>query len=396
MKYDFTTTIDRRSRSAAKWLGMDAELPNLEAGIIPFSVADLDMPIAPEIKERLSAYLSADGCFGYTSPSEEFYRAVVNWMKKRHDWQIEKEWIVNTAGVMHAVNIVINEFSEEGEGVILFSPVYHPFFMAIKENKRQVVDCPLIDDNGNYYIDWPNFERVAQNDKNRVLIFCSPHNPVGRVWEKEELSKVISICQQNNILLLTDEIHADFAMPTHHHYPIAKIAVDSSVQLITCTAPSKSFNLAGLQLSNIIIEDSDLRERFESRQRRSGVESLNCFSYKACELAYDYGEAWLDELIALVYSNYQMVVAYLNEHWPAVRIFPLQGTYLLWLDWGTVEIPNRNIIDFIIKEAKVFVTKGDKFSEGCSNFMRLQLAAPSKDLQEALERIRRALAQYGK
>jgi len=393
MKYDFETTIERRSRSSSKWLGMYRAIPDMPEDFIPFSVADLDLKIAPEIKEGLLSYLEADGCFGYTTGDEAFYDAVIKWMKKRHDWDIDREWIVNTSGVMHAINIAINEFCDEGGGVILFSPVYPPFSSASLTNKRKVIDCPMLIEDGIYKIDFDSFIEIAKDPNNKILLFCSPHNPGGRIWTKEELERVYAICKENDVLLISDEIHADFVMPGNKHYPLVKVVNDAEAKLIACTAPSKSFNLAGLQLSNIIITNPDIRERFEQRHSRSGVESCNSFSYKACELAYNSAEAWLDELIELVWGNYLMLVDYLKEHFPTVKVFPLQGTYLVWMDWSSVKIPGYNIVDFIMQQAKVCVSRGETFSERCSDYFRMHIACPREALLAGLERIRKAVAK---
>jgi len=283
--YDFETFVNRVNTGSAKWEQMKGWNPNVSEGIIPFSIADMELKNPPEIIEGLKKYIDSN-VLGYTQPTESYINAVCGWMEKRHNWKIKSEWIVGSAGVVSAFYSVIRALSKPGDGIIIMSPVYYPFYSAIELNNRKVVNNPLINTGSTYVIDYKDLEKKAQNPDNKILLFSSPHNPAGKVWNKEELEKVGEICLRNNVLIISDEIHFDLIMPGHKHTVFASISEELANKMIVCTAPSKTFNLAGMQTSNIIISNKAIRDAYLKEVESQGFFTLNILGYKACEIAY--------------------------------------------------------------------------------------------------------------
>lgn len=384
MTYDFNTLINRKNDGSSKWDLMD---PNTPDDIVPLSVADSDMPLAPEIKNGLIEYLNTNAVFGYSKANCEYYQAIINWMEKRHQYKITEEMIVVSNGIVPALYDAIRAFSNKGDGVIIFSPIYHPFYQAIETNNREVITCPLINKNGNYTIDFEQFEKLAKETKNKLLLLCSPHNPISRVWTKAELQKIANICLDNDIIIISDEIHADLIMPGYKHYPLASLNSAIENITITCTAPSKSFNLAGLQGSNILIKNPILKKQFILQQEKRCFHSLNTIAYKATILAYNYGEKWLDEFIELINNNYQLLTAYLKENMPLVKVSPLQGTYLAWLDFNDYHYDYK-LLEKKMRHANLYFNEGYIFGEEGKGFERVNIACPKDVLLAALERLK--------
>lgn len=385
MKYDFETLIDRRNTGAEKWNGLD--IPD---GSAPLSVADVDMKLCPEIKDGLIEFLNNNPVLGYTAGTDDYYKAVIKWLKDNHNFEIKKDWIVVSDGIVPALNRTVAAYTKENEGVIIFTPVYYPFFSAIKNNNRKVVECPLINKDTNYYIDFDLFEELASNSKNTLLILCSPHNPVGRVWTKEELLKIGEIALKNNLIIVSDEIHEDLTMPGIKHYPIASLSKELENITVTCTAPSKSFNIAGLQGSNIIISNEELRIKFKNKQSEIGFFSLNTLSYEATKLAYTKGEKWLEEFKELINHNYNILVEYVKTNLPKAIVYPLEGTYLAWIDFREYEYNYKELEDKM-NQAKVYLDHGYIFGSVGEGFERFNIACPTNVLIDALERIKNIL-----
>ena len=386
MKYDFETLIDRTLKGSAKWQGMKEINPDVPDGIVPLSVADCDLKLAPEIQAGLIEFMQNDPVLGYSAPTDEYYQSVINWMMNKFNYSIEKEWIVLSNGVVPALGDGVGAFTKGDEGVIIFTPVYYPFYKAIENNGRQIVKCPLINNEGHYEIDFALFEKLAKDSKNTLLILCSPHNPISRVWSKEELEKVAKICLENNIIILSDEIHEDLIMPGYKHTPVATLSEEIADITVTCTAPSKSFNIAGLQGSNIIIKNPELREKFVLQQSKKGFHTLNTISFEATRLAYSKGAAWLDAFKELIYQNYQMLTAFIQEKLPKVKVTPLEGTYLVWLDFRAYNLDYKELEKKMI-HANIYLDEGYVFGDEGKGFERVNIATPSKVLQEALNRI---------
>lgn len=392
MKYDFENVIDRSNLGSSKWSGMKKANPDVPDGIVPFSVADMELKNAPEIIEGLRDYLNVDKMsLGYTSPTESYNEAVKAWMKRRHNWDVDMQWNVLSPGVVAAIFHAVCAFTEPDDGVILFSPVYYPFKMSIELNKRTLVDVPLVDQGLHYEIDWESFEAAAKDPVNKVLLFCSPHNPVGRVWTSAELKRISEICLENNILMLSDEIHNDLIMPGYKHTVYATISEEAAQSCVIFTAPSKSFNLAGLHTSNIFVPNNELRKRFFDEMFSSALFTLNAIGYKACEIAYTQCADWLDQTIVLVDKNAKLVETYLSEKIPQIIVYPLEGTYLQWWDCRNLFNSDLEMEEFMKKKAHMFLDEGYMFGETGKGFERINLACPTHVLQEALERLSAAL-----
>ena len=392
MKYDFEHVIDRSKLGSGKWGDMKKANPDVPDGIIPLSVADMELKNAPQIMEGLRAYLDVDRMsFGYTSPTDDFNEAVRGWMKRRHSWDVDMKWNVLSPGVVTAFFNAVRAFTEPGDGVIIFSPVYYPFKMAIEVNKRTVADIPLVDLGMRYEIDWENFEAAAKEPTNKILLFCSPHNPVGRVWTVEELSRISRICLDNNVLMLSDEIHNDLIMPGYRHTVYAAISKEAEQNCVIFTAPSKTFSLAGLQTSNIFVPNDELRERFCEAMLSNALFSLNVIGYKACEIAYTQCEDWLDQVIELIAKNAKLTVTYMAENIPQIKVYPLESTYLQWWDCRALFDDYKEMEEFMHKKAYMFMDEGYMFGETGKGFERINLACPTHVLQEALDRLSAAL-----
>lgn len=390
MKYDFETVLSRVNTGSTKWNSIYKKYKNIPNNIVPLSVADMEFKNPPEINEGLSEYLKT-AIMGYTMGENGYYNAVINWQKRRHNWNIEKDWIIDYPGVVPALFNIVKTLTNENEGVIIFTPVYYPFYSAIKLNNRNVVECELINNNGIYEIDFDNFIKKAKDSKNKLLILCNPHNPVGRVWTKEELIKIGEICIENGIIVVSDEIHNDLIMPEYKHTVFASISDEFAKNSIICTAPSKTFNLAGLSLSNIIIPNYDIRKNIIRGKRDSGIFHCNIAGYKACEIAYNNCEEWLLQLIDVLNENKIFVENYIKENMPEIKVTPMEGTYLMWLDFRKLFDDYNELEKFMTEKAYVFADEGYIFGNGGKGFERINIACPKSVLFDALERIKNAL-----
>ena len=392
MQYDFTSVVNRHGQSAEKWALMRRRLPDIDESVVPFSVADMELKNPPEIINGLVDYLSHDAVLGYTVPYDAYYDAVINWMERRHDWKIEKEWISVSNGIIPALFDLVKAFAGEGEGVLLLSPSYYPFYSAIEKNRRRVVDCPLIDTGETYEIDFDLLEKLAGEPGSKLLIFCSPHNPVGRVWKRAELERVGKICAENGVTIVSDEIHFDLIMPGHSHTVMANVSQELADHVVTCTAPSKTFNLAGMQTANIVIKNPALRDAYREEQARSGFDCLNALGFRTCELAYTKCEAWLDELILLIEHNKKVLTEFMTGHLPEVKVYPLEGTYLVWMDFRSLGMSSGELETFMIEKAQVFFDEGYIFGKAGAGFERMNIACPTQVMLDGLKRI--AIALY--
>ncbi|MBS0381044.1 MAG: pyridoxal phosphate-dependent aminotransferase [Proteobacteria bacterium] len=391
-RYDFTTVIDRSRLASAKWLAMRRANPEVPAGIPPFSVADLDLPNAPEIIEGLKDFLD-DAVLGYTMPPASFTQAVVGWMQRRHGWTVDPEWIVQSPGVVPAFHLAIRAFTGPGDGVIIQTPAYYPFYNAITRNQRRLARNPLVLRDGRYRIDFDGLRRLAADPANKLLLFCSPHNPTGRVWTRDELQELADIVLANDLILVSDEIHFDLVLPGHRHTVVSTLGEAIARRSLVCTAPSKTFNLAGMQASNIVIQEPGLRARFEAELEAIGFFFLTTLGYKACELAYDKGEAWLEGLLQLIGRNHDLVKTFMAERLPAVTVFDLEGTYLQWMDFRGLGRSARELQALHEQQALVFFDEGTIFGEEGAGFERMNLATPTAAIDAALERLARCHAR---
>lgn len=381
--YDFETLVPRNKMGSIKWDEMKKANPDVAEDIVPFSVADMEFKNPPEIIEGLKQYLD-EVILGYTMPTDAYYDAVEGWMKRRHNWNINKESIVLSSGVVPALFTAVKAFLNPGDGVILLTPVYYPFFMAAKANGCNVAESPLKYDGTSYEIDFDDFEQKAKDPANKILLLCNPHNPVGRVWTEEELLRIGRICIDNNVLVVADEIHFDLIMPGYRHTVFASISEEFAQHSITCTAPSKTFNLAGMQTSNIIISNKEIREKFSIANQNAGNMLLNILGYKACEIAYNKCEKWLDELIEVIEGNRKYFVEFIEKNTPEIKPVRMEGTYLQWFDCRGLGMSYKELEHFMTKEAMMFLDEGYIFGRPGEGFERINLACPKHVLEKAL------------
>lgn len=390
MKYDFETLINRANTGSSKWEQMKVWNPKVSENVIPFSVADMELKNPPQIIEGLKSYLDST-ILGYACPTNSYLEAVGGWMKRRHDWNIQTDWILTSPGVVKAFFNAIRALTQPGDGVIIMTPVYYPFYAAIKRNNRSLVKNPLINTGSSYLIDFEDLEKKAQDPQNKILLFCSPHNPVGRVWTQEELAKVGEICLRNNVLIISDEIHFDLIMPGHQHTVFASLGEELANITITCTAPSKTFNLAGMQTSNIIIPNQKLRNAYVKEVEAEGSFSLNILGYKACEIAYTECDEWLDELIQLVYHNHLELKTYLEANLPQIKVYELEGTYLQWMNFRELGLDRHALEELMHSKAELFFDEGYVFGDEGNGFERMNIACPTNFMMQALERLKTAI-----
>jgi len=391
MKYDFETLVSRNNVGASKWNLMRKINNDVSDCIVPFSVADMEFKNPPEIIEGLKKYIDSS-IMGYTEATDMYYKAVCNWMKRRHRWNIEKEWITEFSGVVPALYTIVRALTKEKDNVLVMTPVYYPFYKAITDNNRQIIKSELIFNEDHYEINFEDFEEKAKLEDTKLLILCNPHNPVGRVWSEEELKNIGRICSDNNVIVVSDEIHFDLIMPGFKHTVFANISEEFANNSVICTAPSKTFNLAGLQVSNIVIENKKIRDKVRSERRKSiGNLGLNIFGYKACEIAYNECEQWLEELIQIINKNKKVVEDFFKSSIPEVNIINLEGTYLQWLDFRALEKDHKALEKFMTTQAMFFLDEGYVFGDEGKGFERINLACPTRVLQEALDRLLEAI-----
>lgn len=345
---------------------------------------------APEIIEGLKEYVDS-AIYGYTEATKKYYDSVCSWMERRHEYKIEPEWIVEFSGVVPALHTIVQALTNVNDGVIVMPPVYYPFYKAIKGHERRIIENKLIYNEGKYSINFEELEEEASREDTKLIILCNPHNPVGRVWTRDELKKVGEICIRNNVLIVSDEMHFDLIMKGNKHTIFSAISKEFKDNSILCTAPSKTFNLAGLQTSNIIIANKKIRDIVKKEREKSGVFKLNTFGYKACELAYTKSENWLDELLKILNENRKFVEEFFNKNIPEIKVIPLEGTYLQWLDFRGLESDYIKLQEFMQKEAKLFLDEGYIFGKEEEGFERINIACPKHVLQKALNRLLEAV-----
>lgn len=394
MNYNFETISSRYTTGSKKWAEIHQFCPGLNEDIIPFSVADMEFETAPEIRDGLKKYID-QYVLGYANPTDDFLSTVCDWMKRRHNWDVKADWILGTAGIITAMYQAVQTYTKPGEGVMLLTPVYYPMYSSITSNGRKLVDCPLVNNNGRYEINFEDFEKKAADENTRMFILCSPHNPSSRVWTVEELSRMAEICLKHHVLVLSDEIHFDLIMPGHQHHVFATISKEIEQNCIICTAPSKSFNLAGLQTSNIIIPNPELREMFHQHELTLEMNpKCNVLGYEANRLAYRYCEDWLDQAVEIIYRNSKLVTNFFETKYPEIRVTPLEGTYLLWMDFNGTKIPYRELAETLRTEAHLFFDDGYIFGAQGEGFERWNLACPTRYIEEGLDRLDKYLQHH--
>lgn len=389
MKYDFDSVIDRRDTACEKYSFLKKH--GLDEDVLPMWVADMDFETVPEIKERLRQ-ITEHGIYGYTGRTDAYNEAVISWFSRRFQWKIEDRWIISTPGVVFALATAVRTYTEPGDGILIQQPVYYPFERVISRNGRVPVISRLIGGTEQYEMDFIDMERKIREQNVKMMILCSPHNPVGRVWKKEELEQLGTLCEKYGVTVVVDEIHCDFVRKGYKHVPFGTLEPFGKKAVI-CTAPSKTFNLAGLQASNIIIADPVLRRKFVTELNAQGMFGAGLYGLAACQTAYETGEEWLEQLLDYLEGNYQYIKTYLQEKLPKVRLTELQGTYLIWMDFRAYGYTDQELNRIMQKEAKLWLDDGPMFGQGGSGFMRLNLATPKSLVEDAMERLYHAFGQ---
>lgn len=388
MFYDFDTVVDRRNTNSLKW-DMAAKLTGVD-DVLPLWVADMDFPAPAPVLDALQQR-AAHGVFGYSVVPDSCYEAAMRWIHKRHHWDIEKDWIVFTTGVVPAIHWIVMAWTQPGDKVIIQPPVYHPFFQAARVNGCHVLENPLKLEHGRYVMDFDHLERIL-DERTKVFILCSPHNPVGRVWTREELGRLGEICAKHQVLLCSDEIHWDLALYGASHLPTASISEEIAQNTITLIAPNKTFNLAGISIALAIMPNATVRAAFLRMHKELGIHLAgNVFGAIAAEAAYTHGEEWLEHLVLYIQENLEFLTRYLEQHIPQITVIQPEGTYLAWLNFQALGMGNSELKDFLLKEAKVWLNDGPSFGTGGAGFQRLNLACPRSVLQDALQRIEQAV-----
>lgn len=385
MIYDFDEIIERRDTGSSKWDNVGPRVGNPDA--LPMWVADTDFrcpqPIVDAVVRRAQHPI-----YGYPYVTDEFRSATVNWIKKRHGWQLEKEWVVFATGVVPVFNTMIQALTEPGDKVIISRPVYHPFGFAIFDNQREMSDNSLIYDNGSYSIDFDDLEKRAKDPRAKLMIVCNPHNPVGRVWREEELFRISKICCDNNVVVISDEIHSDLMLYGHRHIPMGSLGDEKMRNnIITCYAPSKTFNCAGLRSSSIVVPDSKLRGLLERTFKANRAISQTIFALPALIAGYNECEDYLEQLIPYLEGNVDYLRAYLKEKMPKIKLVEPEATYLMWLDFSALGLSGDALADFVINDCLVAVSRGDSFGEEGKDFIRLNIGCPRATLKKALDQI---------
>ncbi len=388
MKYDFTSIIDRSKDGSSKWAGMLKMNPNAGPDVLPMSTADMEFMIAPEIREGMKKHIDTV-IPGYTNPTPAYYEAVLRWQKERHNYEGKAEWIVTTSGVVQAFILLAQLLTEPGDGVIIQQPVYYPFAMAPKLTGRRLVNNPLICTGDTYVMDYEDLEEKAKDPKNKVLIFCNPHNPVGKCWSREELERLVDICVRNDVFIISDEIHNDLIMPGNTHTALPTVSPEASRHCAYLTAPSKTFNLAGYQISNIFVEDPIVRGKLAMAKLMTMSLHQVSVSYEVCRLAYNEGKPWLEELIQVVDGNAKYVESFLAEHIPEAKVYPLEGTYLLWVDFNGLGLTHKELEKMNLG-ADLYLDEGTMFGPAGRGFERFNLAMPRSAVEAAMNRLLKA------
>ena len=389
MPTNFDEIIDRKNTSCLKYdFAAERGYP---ADILPFWVADMDFrapaSVITALKERAD-----HGVFGYTQVKDDYFTVLQNWFQTRHNWTIERRDLIVTPGVVFAVAAAIRTFTNPNDSVLIQPPVYYPFANMIRQNDRTLIDNPLHLRNGHYEIDFEDFEQKIIAHKIKLFILCSPHNPVGRVWTRAELEQLAAICLRHNIIVVADEIHEEFVRPGFRHIPFASLSEETAAITLTCTSPSKTFNLAGLQISNIFIRNEELRRRFKEELSRTGYDEPNTLGLAGAKAAYEHGAAWHTQLLAYLEENHVRAKEFIAAHLPKVKLIEPEGTYLLWLDFSAYGLTDEVLNEKIIRDAHLWLDDGPIFGAGGSGFQRINIACPWATLEQGLKNLAVAFA----
>ncbi len=386
MKYNFDEIINRENTASVKF-----DLRKVVFGkedIIPMWVADMDFKTPEFIIDALKKRLEHP-ILGYSYRPDSYFQSIIKWVKRRHQWDIEKDWISFSPGIVPAINMAIMAYTKPGDKIIVQPPVYHPFFSAIKNNNRIQIENPLVLKNGRYYFDFEDLKKKVKDAK--MILLSNPHNPGGSVWAKEELQTLGKMCVENNVLIMADEIHADLVFKPAKFVPMASVTPEIANQTTTFIAPSKTFNMAGLATSSVINSNPSLKEKYDQVLDAIHIGMGNIFGTVASEAAYNYGDQWLDELLVYLSQNMDFVEQYFSEHIPDIKVIRPEGTYLMWLDCSGLNLKNKDLKDFMINDAGLGFNDGRMFGTGGDSFMRMNVASPKQAIKIALNKLREAI-----
>lgn len=389
-QFDFDRVIDRRGTNCVKF--DSAEANGYSPDVLPLWVADMDFQSPPCVLEALSKAVE-HGIFGYPITGQGYYDAIIHWFDTHFGWEVKQEWLIQTPGVVFALAAAVRATTRPGDAVLVQPPVYYPFYNVIRQNERKIVESPLVYADGKYTIDFADVEAKIVGNDVKLFILCSPHNPVCRVWTAEELARLGAICKAHGVTVISDEIHCDFAFPGHPHTPFVKACPELAERTIICTAPSKSFNLAGLQTSNIVIPGEELRAAFNREMDIVSYHGVNCLGAVACQAAYEHGAEWLDECKAYMRGNLDYVRDFLAEHLPRIKLVEPEGTYFAWLDCTGLGLTKEALDNLVIHKANLWLDSGAIFGECAAQFQRVVLACPRATVEQAMENLKKAICE---
>lgn len=388
MFYQFDEMIDRRNTNSLKYdFAKESGKPD---DILPLWVADMDFQTPEEVTQAL-VKTARHAIFGYSDTKGDYFNAVRSWFVNHFDYEVQPEWLVKAPGVVCAISMAVRAFTNKGDSVLIQRPVYPPFSNAVLLNERKLVNSPLVYRDGKYDIDFDDFERKIIENRVKLFILCHPHNPVGRVWTKEELLRIGSICLRQNCLVVSDEIHCDFVYNGHQHHVFATLDPRYPENSIICTAPSKTFNLAGLQVANIFIANEALRHTYQKELEKTGYSQLNAMGLVACQSAYEHGADWLRQLNDYLTRNVSFLNAFIAERLPKIKVVEPEGTYLIWLDFSAYGLTQEELDRILVNEAKIWLNSGVLFGPEGQGFQRINIACPAKVLETALLRLESAM-----
>ncbi len=385
MKFDFDTVIDRRNTLSCKWDVAENELP--------MWVADMDFKAAPAILKALEKTL-AHGVFGYSVMPDAWHEAYANWWKARHSFEIKKEWLMFTTGVVPAIASVLRTLTNPGDNIVVQAPVYNVFYHSIAENSRCVLEAELLYDNGEYSIDWVDLEAKLADPKTSMMIFCNPHNPIGKIWERDTIAKIGELCKKHGVTVISDEIHCDLTDPGEEYIPYASVSDTCRENCIICIAPTKTFNIAGIKSAAVVVPNAELREKVQTAVSLDGICGANAFAAEATIAAFNESGEWLDALREYIYENKKFTGEFLAAQVPCVRLVPSKATYLLWLDISAFCENAEDFASFLREKTGLFILPGNKYGSGGEHFLRVNIACPRALLKDGLERLKAGVAAY--
>lgn len=384
--YDFDKITERRGVGSLKW--------DVPEGELPMWVADMDFETAPEVTEALKAR-AAHAIFGYSVVTDDWYDAYIRWWKRRHNLVMEKEWLIFCTGVVPAISSAVRKLTTVGENVLVQTPVYNIFFNSIRNNGRNILESPLVYDGRQYSIDFADLEDKLSDPQTTLMLLCNPHNPVGKIWDRETLARIGELCAKHHVLVLSDEIHCDLTDPGYEYVPFASVSEACRNNSITCVAPTKTFNLAGLQTAAVVVPDPVIRHKLNRGLNTDEVAEPNAFAVGAAVAAFEKGEDWLEEIRKYLYENKQCVRRFVEEHLPMIKVVPSDATYLLWLDCSEITEDAGKLCSFIRQDSGLYLTEGEEYGSCGRQFLRMNTACPRIRLMDGLNRLKKSVETYG-